>query len=376
VFEMVFALETVKKSPWTLNAICPYFTMFPLQYPVNILNHEKETAVLLDPFCGRGTSLFAARMFGVDAYGIDNNPVAIAVSESKMVNVSGESILHIFEEALSYTDDFDVPQSEFWDLIFEKTVLDDLCKIRFFLLHYNNAPAKALRGIMLGALHGPKAKTIETAGYFSNQMPRTFSSKPDYSVKYWKKHNLFPDKVDIRKIITKRINRFYSGEIPCVESRVIQGDSLESIFFKDIPPADIIITSPPYYGMRTYYSDQWLRNWFLGGPDYPCNKIKSQLDSGKPEEFAATLGNVWKNCAAVSGEKTKMFVRFGSIPSRGVDPLDLFSRSIELSDNAWKLIKQTNAGDSSLGKRQADQMIARRKSKPISEYDLELVRCC
>jgi DNA modification methylase len=177
-------------------------------------------------------------------------------------------------------------------------------------------------------------------------------------------------------IITKRIHRFYSGEIPCVESRVIQGDSLESGFFKNIPSVDMIITSPPYYGMRTYYSDQWLRNWFLGGPDYPCNKIKSQVDSGKPEEFAATLGKIWKNCVAVSGEKSKMFVRFGSIPSHTVDPIALFNRSIELSGNVWKLIKQTDAGSSSRGKRQADQMIAKGKSRPVGEYDFELIRCC
>ena len=30
---------------------------------------------------------------------------------------------------------------------------------------------------------------------------------------------------------------------------------------------DWVITSPPYYGMRTYIPDQWLRNWFVGGPD-------------------------------------------------------------------------------------------------------------
>jgi hypothetical protein len=373
---MAFALESLKKSPWTLNTICPYFTMFPLQYPVNILNRERNASVLLDPFCGRGTSLFAAKMFGVDAYGIDNNPVAVAISESKMVTASKESILDILKAALFYEDGYDVPQSEFWEFAFEKTVLNDLCKIRSFLLKHNSSPAKALRGIILGALHGPRAKTIENAGYFSNQMPRTFSTKPDYSVKYWKENNLFPDKIDISKIITKRIHRFYSEEIPCVESRVIQGDSLESVFFKNIPSVDKIITSPPYYGMRTYYSDQWLRNWFLGGPDYPCNKTKSQSDSGEPEEFAATLGEIWKNCAAVSGEKSKMFVRFGSIPSRTVDPIELFNCSIELSGNVWKLIKQTDAGSSSWGKRQADQMIAKGKSRPVSEYDFELIRCC
>ena len=29
-----------------------------------------------------------------------------------------------------------------------------------------------------------------------------------------------------------------------------------------------VVTSPPYYGMRTYLQDQWLRNWFLGGSSF------------------------------------------------------------------------------------------------------------
>jgi hypothetical protein len=41
-----------------LNAICPYFTMFPLEYPLRILKkHKKEAPVVLDPFCGRGTTI-------------------------------------------------------------------------------------------------------------------------------------------------------------------------------------------------------------------------------------------------------------------------------------------------------------------------------
>ena len=44
------------------------------------------------------------------------------------------------------------------------------------------------------------------------------------------------------------------------------GDSRDSEAFADAPQ-DIgwFVTSPPYYGMRTYFPDQWLRLWFLGG---------------------------------------------------------------------------------------------------------------
>ena len=44
-----------------LNGICPYFTMFPLDFPLGILGRRaKPDDRVLDPFCGRGTTNFAA----------------------------------------------------------------------------------------------------------------------------------------------------------------------------------------------------------------------------------------------------------------------------------------------------------------------------
>jgi hypothetical protein len=41
-----------------------------------------------------------------------------------------------------------------------------------------------------------------------------------------------------------------------------------------------LITSPPYYGMRTYVADEWLHNWFVGGPtkvpDNPAGQLAHQ----------------------------------------------------------------------------------------------------
>jgi DNA modification methylase len=66
-----------------LNGICPYFTMFPLTFPQKVLKrHSSSGDVVLDPFAGRGTTLYAARLLGLGAYGIDSNPVAVAISEA------------------------------------------------------------------------------------------------------------------------------------------------------------------------------------------------------------------------------------------------------------------------------------------------------
>jgi DNA modification methylase len=85
-----------------LNAICPYFTMFPLEYPLRVLRvHRKDQPIVMDPFCGRGTTLFAARQLGLQAHGIDSSPVAVAIARAKLCRVDTEATLKL---AQSYID--------------------------------------------------------------------------------------------------------------------------------------------------------------------------------------------------------------------------------------------------------------------------------
>ena len=68
-----------------LNGICPYFTMFPLDFPLSILTEHAVTGdEVIDPFCGRGTTNYASRLVGLKSYGIDSSPVAVAISGGKI----------------------------------------------------------------------------------------------------------------------------------------------------------------------------------------------------------------------------------------------------------------------------------------------------
>lgn len=69
-----------------LNAICPYYTVFPLDFPYRQLVKASPKDWVLDPFCGRGTTNFAARLLGLPSVGIDSNPVAVAIAEAKLTH--------------------------------------------------------------------------------------------------------------------------------------------------------------------------------------------------------------------------------------------------------------------------------------------------
>lgn len=73
---------------------------FVLSYPPHIVRHyfEKfnivEGMTVLDPFCGTGTTLLEAKKFGVNAFGVEANPVARLASMTKLNWNVDENLLY------------------------------------------------------------------------------------------------------------------------------------------------------------------------------------------------------------------------------------------------------------------------------------------
>lgn len=176
----------------TLNAICPYFTMFPLSVPSRQLIGLALNDWVLDPFCGRGSTNYAARLLGLPSVGVDSNPVATAIAEGTMVATSAEDIEKSCMEILSSSAEVEVPQGEFWSLCYHSHTLSDLSRLRSALIQDSSSPErKALRALVLGMLHGPRNKSAPSC--LSNQMPRTYAAKPEYAVRFWTKSGLWPE---------------------------------------------------------------------------------------------------------------------------------------------------------------------------------------
>ena len=351
-----------------LNAICPYFTMFPLHFPLQILQrHSKRPERVLDPFCGRGTTNFAARLTGLYSVGVDVSPVAQAITAAKLVSPTPEGIEKELVSILANSPTAAPPDSEFWRLAFHPQVLANLCRLRSALKVDCYTPERvALRALVLGALHGPSQRA---PAYLSNQCPRTYAPKPAYAVRFWSTRNLLPQEIDICSVVVRRARRFYSLSQKSI-GHVELADSRNEAVFRSAPfaqPFSWIITSPPYYGMKTYIPDQWLRYWFLGGADRVDYNTEGQLTHRSPEQFVADLRAVWRNARSVCRDDAKMIVRFGGIRDRSVEPTDLLSESFQAS--GWTISKVRAAGDAKAGKRQADAFLSSR-SKPLVEYDV------
>lgn len=350
--------------------------MFPLEYPFKALQkHRRAGPIVIDPFCGRGTTLYAARKLQLPSWGVDSSPVAIAIAQAKLATCDTEDPLRLAEEAIATIDPQEIPDSRFFGAAFHPTTLREICAVREYLMQLDaeTDASVVLRAAMLGCLHGPLPKKLENAGYFSNQMPRTYASKPDYAVRYWVAKGLEAKRIDILTVLRRKIARLSGLPDGAYSSpaNVVQGDAQVATNFRLTRGSDrVIVTSPPYYGMRTYVQDQWLRNWFLGGPDSVDYSAGPQLSHGSEESFAKSLGKVWKNVCRNAPQSVHMYVRIGVIPSALVDVRSLFQQSLEESRINWRVVSIRSAKTAESGKRQATQM--KTESPAAIEFDFHV----
>lgn len=344
------------KSPIVrLNTICPYFTMFPLDFPFNVLSKAQASEWVLDPFCGRGTTNFAARLRGVPSFGIDASPIACAISATKFANTTSTKIINHCKSILeNELEPQHVPQGTFWDLCYHPSTLSNICVIReTFLEECVTDEAIALRALMLGILHGPINKNFPS--YLSNQMPRTYSTKPDYSVRYWEKNSLFPKNIDVLDVVSRRTEYSFNTLPSQIAGGISQSDARKPLKFMPDEGFNWVITSPPYFGMKTYVSDQWLRNWFLGGPDFVDYSESNQLCYGTKESFIQELAKVWKNITKNCAPDAQLVIRFGSLPSKPYSPFEILQESIDRANCGWEHCSTYNAGIPKVGRRQSEQ---------------------
>lgn len=359
-----------QEKSYALNAICPYFTMFPLDFPLSILKkYASKDQWVLDPFCGRGTTNYASRVLEMPSVGIDASPVAVALSEAKLANTNAKLIVTVAQRILDEVAiPKEKPQGEFWERLYDKRVLNIICRLREGLEKNCESDSRiALRAIILGTLHGPINKIY--LSYFSNQCPRTYAPKPKYAVKFWKKNKLEAPFVDVLEIIKNRAIRYYENGLLKGNGKIIKGDSRsEKLFFQlDNCKINWVITSPPYYGMHTYIPDQWLRLWFLGGPDTVTYSDSKQLVHESLESFVSQLRKVWSNSAKVCSKNAQLVFRFGSINSRKSDPLAIIKNSLQ--DSGWNIKTIKNAGTASFGKRQVLHFFVD-PEEALAEYDV------
>lgn len=249
----------------------PYYGMFPVDFALKAV--EKYTApedAVLDPFAGRGTAIAAASALGRRGVGIEINPVGWVYGQTKLKPAPMGLVLGRLEEIAASENEYRKEEGslpKFYQWCFAPAVRRFLLAARHSLNWRNNEVDRTLAAFVLLYLHGKRGQAL------SNQMRQQKSMAPDYSVRWWQARNLRPPDIDPATFLTQRIRwRYKWGTLCQQECQMLLGDSmavLTRLKEQNYSGHRLLLTSPPYYDVTSYYYDHWLRYWVLGGPELP-----------------------------------------------------------------------------------------------------------
>jgi hypothetical protein len=107
---------------------------------------------------------------------------------------------------------------EFFAHAFHPTTLRQIVYLRRALDWKNGRTDGMIAALSLGALHGEADKS---SSYFSNQMPRTISTKPAYSIRFWKTRLLEAPRRNVFDLLVRAVNFRYESEAPKGEALVL-----------------------------------------------------------------------------------------------------------------------------------------------------------
>ena len=339
------------------HALCPYFAMFPesfAEYWIRRLTKPEET--VLDPFSGRGTTALTALLCGRNAISSDVNDVAVCLTKAK---TSPPSLTRLKARLSQLRKEFN-PRAwqkaareaeEFFQYAYAPGTLKQLLYLRGALDWKQSRVDNMIAALTLGSLHGETT----SKRYLSNQMPRTISTKPRYSVNFWKARRLIAPERDVFAVLREMAAFRYESPLPEGDSLVLHTDmrNLPRII-ESTPdrPLRCAITSPPYLNVTSFEEDQWLRLWFLGGGSYPKKGLVSRDDRhGTADNYWSFIGDMWRCLGAIMAENGHVVIRIGS---RRISP-DLLKRGLAgCGKFSGRTVKLISSRVTEIRKRQTD----------------------
>jgi hypothetical protein len=300
-------------------SVGPYYAMFPVGFAFEVVRSlSRPGDAVLDPFAGRGSSVYAAAALGRGAVGIEINPVGWLYGSVKLRPASMSRVLERLREieaatALSGTaNEIAANLPPFFRAAYAPGVLRFLLTARRRLDWRKSRVDGTLMAFILVYLHGKREASL------SNQLRDGKAMAPDYAVRWWKERKMRPPSLDPAAFLSQRIEWRYKRGAPAFDATVRLGDSVKVV--RDLAsrvargaqrPFDLLFTSPPYMGITNYHYDQWLRLWMLGGDPTAARTGggRWQRKFESREQYVELLTGVFGGAVPAMSPKATVYVR-------------------------------------------------------------------
>lgn len=325
-----FDLDSYRDKGYLTHSIHPYPAKFVPQIPralIEKLSHPG--ALVLDPFCGSGTTLLEAMLLGRRALGSDLNGLAVMIARAKTAILTTDSQRYLAEfvrrvEAFADLPSLrptmgDAPHFKNRDHWFSEESVRDLTQIRNAIA---GVPDQVLREYLSVCFSAIVVKS-------SRQENDTNWRAIDRKYATGDAHRFFAKRA--------RDNLARSRELGALVGQASSAVVTETDARKLWIPAesvDLIVTSPPYANSYDYYLYHKLRLFWLGIDHYPiqADELGSRnkhSDLSLPlESFVAPMIEIFSALAASLRKGAAMAVVVGDSVLAGevVDMATVYDR--------------------------------------------------
>lgn len=215
-----------------IHDLHPYHAKFYPGIPQYFLQkYATDTSVVLDPFCGSGTTLLECNNAGIQSVGVDINFLSAKISRAKTNVYDIAKIEHCIKIILEHhsNNEFIFPDAHIW---FTESNYKELCDLFGAIELITDTSYRELFEVVLSSILNRVCNKRDTwnLGYLSD--------------------NILPNKASSLSV-KKEFERKCRWLIPAIKeityfvnnAQVLHADAAT---FQSVQPFNLIITSPPY----------------------------------------------------------------------------------------------------------------------------------
>lgn len=227
--------------------------------------YSERGHIVLDPFCGAGTTGLEALLMGRIACMSDKHPLAVRMTKAK-VEPADLSQITLALQLVNLRRPISIAQfSEPFKPFFDLDTFRELVNLKVHLQESRDPTNRFIELLALDLLHG------HTAGYFSAYTSPLISVTPEEQNAMNLKRGSIPDyRATVPRILRKAAGVLRDGT-PSVlttgvaKSKIVQSDARD-LAYMPASSVDLVVTTPPVPFAEDACSQMWIRNWFAGLP--------------------------------------------------------------------------------------------------------------